>query len=358
MVFSADFLPRVLTQPDHVCDLSPLQWDRLIRLAKTANVMPRLSYLLQQNDLIDAVPAPARWRVVAEIRAAEKYRLDTLRELDHLAEALKEIKAPVCLLKGAAYVAANLPAAKGRTFSDIDIMVPKEALAETEAAVRRHGWMLSKENPYDDQYYRRWMHQIPPLQHIFRGSTLDVHHTITPETAKFPVNARKLFERAVDIGGALPFKVLSREDLVIHSATHLFLEGETNNGYRDLSDLSLLLAEFSRDPNFFDAVLTRSRDLNLQTPVFYALYFLRRWYGLVLPDAIDQQLEILAPSRFSWSCLRWIFRRALPPKHGMVETSSGDFARWLLFVRGHYLRMPLRLLIPHLTRKALIRGNG
>jgi hypothetical protein len=29
------------------------------------------------------------------------------------------------------------------------------------------------------------------------------------------------------------------------------------------------------------------------------------------------------------------------------------FARWLLYVRGHYRRMPLRLLVPHLVRKAV-----
>jgi hypothetical protein len=29
-------------------------------------------------------------------------------------------------------------------------------------------------------------------------------------------------------------------------------------------------------------------------------------------------------------------------------------ARWLLYVRGHYQRMPLRLLVPHLVRKAVV----
>jgi len=33
-------------------------------------------------------------------------------------------------------------------------------------------------------------------------------------------------------------------------------------------------------------------------------------------------------------------------------------ARWLLYVRGHALRMPLHLVLPHLLRKAWLRHFG
>ena len=40
------------------------------------------------------------------------------------------------------------------------------------------------------------------------------------------------------------FAVLAPEDMVLHSATHLFNEGEFDRGLRDLNDLDLLLREF------------------------------------------------------------------------------------------------------------------
>ena len=46
------------------------------------------------------------------------------REVGHIRQALANLPAPPVLLKGAAYVVAELPNATGRRFGDIDILVP------------------------------------------------------------------------------------------------------------------------------------------------------------------------------------------------------------------------------------------
>ena len=43
---------------------------------------------------------------------------------------------------------------------------------------------------------------------------------------------------------------------------------------------------------------------------------------------------------------------ALRPVHPSCHVPGEGLARWLLFVRSHWLRMPLHLLVPHLVRKA------
>jgi hypothetical protein len=48
-----------------------------------------------------------------------------------------------------------------------------------------------------------------------------------------------------------------------------------------------------------------------------------------------------------------LMARAVQPPHKSAQTGMTGFARWLLYVRGHYRRMPLRLLVPHLVRKAV-----
>ena len=107
----------------------------------------------------------------------------------------------VVLLKGAAYTVADLPAARGRIFSDVDLMVPKDRIAEAETTLRNHGWVAGATNAYDQRYYRTWMHQIPPLTHFRRETVIDVHHTIVPETARTPVAAGRLFDAARKLPG-------------------------------------------------------------------------------------------------------------------------------------------------------------
>src|SRR3546814_17950409 len=53
-----------------------------------------------------------------------------------------------------------------------------------EAGLIAAGWEWVKPDPYDDQYYRRWMHEVPPLTHKERDRMIDVHHTILPLTAR------------------------------------------------------------------------------------------------------------------------------------------------------------------------------
>src|SRR3546814_3406600 len=85
---------------------------------------------------------------------------------------------PIILLKGTAYAAAGLKAGIGRSIGDLDIMVPCARLDAVEAGLIAAGWEWVKPDPYDDQYYRRWMHELPPLIHKERDRMIDVHHTI------------------------------------------------------------------------------------------------------------------------------------------------------------------------------------
>ena len=43
---------------------------------------------------------------------------------------------------------------------------------------------------------------------------------------------------------------------------------------------------------------------------------------------------------------------ALLPEHPDYPEKKVAFIRWLLYMRSHYLRMPLALLIPHLWKKS------
>jgi len=53
-----------------------------------------------------------------------------------------------------------------------------------------------------------------------------------------------------------------------------------------------------------------------------------------------------------------LFVPALYPAHPSCDIALTGLARWALYVRAHYLRMPWHLPLPHLARKAVRRRLG
>ena len=136
-------------------------------------------------------------------------------------------------MKGAGYVLGGIANARGRLSSDIDILVPKAALPDVELALAKAGWLGMKLDDYDQQYYRRWMHEIPPLRHRHRATVIDVHHTILPLTLRITPDADALISDALPVPvGSHTAYVLTLEDMVIHAAVHAFYDGELNSRLR------------------------------------------------------------------------------------------------------------------------------
>ena len=349
-----------LQDPPGTLRLSNAQWALLLQQARAARLLSRLAILLDAAGGLRRVPAGPLHHLESSLVLARSHDQAVRWEVGSVHDALRSAGIPVVLLKGAAYVMANLPAARGRWFSDVDIMVPRAALADAEATLGRSDWIgTHADDPYDQRYYREWMHEIPPMLHERRKTMLDVHHSILPLTTRLKPDAAKLFTAAVPIDGQDDLKVLAPADMVLHSATHLFWDGEFHHGLRDLVDLDDLLRHFgARDPGFWQALVDRAFEMELAQPLFYGLRYAQRFLGTPVPDFVREAIARAGPSRVMRPVMDALFDRALMPDHSTCSDWFTPTARWLLFVRAHYLRMPLRLLIPHLTRKAWRRVKG
>ncbi len=338
-----------------MADLSASEWSTVVAEGRQTGLLARLAFRVQDLSLQDRIPIEPWRHLEAAQRVAEKHRRDVLWEIRCLRQALEGVVAPLVLLKGAAYVMAGLPPARGRTFSDIDILVPRAALSEVERALRAHGWASGGIEPYDDRYYRRWMHQLPPLTHVERGTTVDVHHTIVPLTARAPVDAAALLASARVIPEHPDLAVLQSVDMVLHSAVHLFNEGQFERALRDLHDIVSLLQAFSGEPGFWRALAARAEFLGLGRPLWYALDASRWIFETEVPAEILAAALASAPSAILRGPMRATFRIALEPPIVHGRSKIHRLALFALYVRAHYLRMPLYRLIPHLLRKAVRR---
>jgi hypothetical protein len=276
-------------------------------------------------------------------------------EVDQIRRALTSLGLPLILLKGAAYLLAGLPPAQGRIFSDVDILVPKERIGEVEAALMLHGWASAKQDDYDQRYYREWMHELPPMEHTQRGSTIDVHHAILPETARARPDPALLRAAARSIPGSENLWTLAPHDLVLHSAVHLFSEGETEHGLRDLLDLHRLLLHFGAAPGFWEGLAARAVQLQLARPLFYALRYCSRLLATPVPAAVLAEAAAAGrPPAPLLALMDGIFLRNLVPLHPSCADRLTPLAQGALYLRGNWLRMPPLMLARHLFHKAFI----
>lgn len=345
---------QALRQPDALATLSLADWDLLLRQARRANLLSSIRALLDERGLIDQVPPQPREHLEWSRAFSERHAQAVQREVTLIRKALKKAGVPVILLKGAAYVMAKLPLAQGRIFSDIDIMVPKGSLNAVEAALMLHGWATMDIDAYDQRYYRTWMHELPPMTNIKRSTVIDVHHAILPETAYVHPDPVKLRAAAQTLDGYDDLKIFAPVDMVLHSAVHLFHEGELHNGLRDLVDIDSLLRHFSKLPSFWSELVERAKELELTRSLFYALRYTAQILHTPVPSEAIEAARIGSPDRLTLALMDALFSRALMPDHPSCSDWLTGTARWMLYVRANWLRMPPLLLARHLFHKAFI----
>ena len=352
---SRDLVATVLGEPARSLQLGLPEWDLLVRQARSAALLARIAALLDKRALLDRVPAGPRAALIAAQILATAQQEEVRREVAHISEALRALNVPVVLLKGAAYLMAGLPAALGRTFTDVDVLMPRDGLAEVEAALMLAGWATTHHSEYDQRYYRTWMHELPPMQHIRRQTVLDVHHAILPDTARLKPKSSKLFAAAQPLQGVPRLHVLAPPDMVLHSMSHLFHNDDLSHGLRDLSDLDLLLRHFNATAGFWEQLVERAKELDLLRPLYYGLHQVQRVFCTPVPAVTVQESRTFAPPWPMRSAMHWLWSQTLRTPHLSTAGSLSVFGSFALYVRAHWLRMPPGLLARHLVIKATAR---
>ena len=327
----------------------------LLRQARSANLLSRVAELCAEKNLTPRLPRRMQNHLQSAQAVAAANHRSVKWEAKQIERVLSADEVPFCLLKGGAYVVGQSVAAKGRVFSDVDILVPKDLLEKTERLLIENGWMCTNFDLYDQRYYRSWMHELPPLQHMKRGTTLDVHHAIIPPTARIKSDIGKFWKCTHKAAKHKLLYIPADQDLILHSAVHLFCDGELENGLRDLSDLDLLLRDCSASEEFWAELLGRAVELNLQRPLFYALRYCHALLNTPIPVQVLTRATQNSPGKLAVKWMDFLFFRALAPDHTSCNDRWTGLARWMLFVRSHWLKMPPLQLAQHLVRKGYKR---
>lgn len=353
-------LLHVLRAPDEAQALSLADWSAVLPAARRTNLLSRVARLVEGATGIGRLPDEVAFHLESAMRIGESNERAVRWEVRKIQEALRQDGIRFGLLKGAAYIVTGLPPGPGRLLSDVDILVPRNELEIAERALVRHGWMPTKIDAYDQRYYREWMHELPPLRHLRRGTSIDVHHTILPPTARSRPDVDRLWRNAVPVSGIPDCHVLGPAEMVLHSATHLFYEGDLRTGLRDLADIDALLRGFSADPSFWPALADAAVAHQLARPLSYALRLCEQLFATPLPEGWWVRIRRHGvPSDAGVTRMIALFARCMATGlYGPRRVWLGAPAEFAIYVRSHYLRMPLRLLVPHLLRKQFRRDEA
>jgi hypothetical protein len=348
-----------INNPKSLPTLSLADWELLIRVARRVRLLGKLEAELSRIGLLEDIPPSAANHLRAARNVIAHRNTLVTWEINRILWALKGTDAPIILLKGAAYVLADLPPAHGRIFADVDLLTPEERVEEIEEKLVSHGWLKTQIDPYDDRYYRVWMHEIPPLRHRERGTEIDIHHRILPRTSHLKSDPTLLFEAARPLESTR-LHVLAPADMVLHSLVHLFLECDPREGLRlrDLLDVHLLLQHYGREQSFWDDLAPRAFKLGLERPLFYGLQFARRFFDTPIPQTVLAEIKDAGPSRPILWLMDHLVPLAILPGHPDYNYPWATSARQLLYLRAHWLRMPPLMLARHLSYKAYLRFRG
>ncbi len=349
-------LLQTLRESSQALAFEPEQWNQLLECARRHALLGRLSVVFKDVGLLDGLPETV-CDILADARAAVQANQTAQRyEANRVLQALRGLDVPVILLKGGAYLIAGLPPSRGRVSGDLDILVPRARLPEVERAMLDHGWHSPVIDAYDQKYYREWSHQIPPLRHEERDSELDIHHTIAPPTGRPGPEVSAILRDALPVEGQARLFVLCSADMVLHSAVHLFNE-QMGMALRDLVDLHDLIGHFGRDLEFWPALLEHAARHGAQRPLYYCARYCRRYLGTEIPAEAARGIEAFAPNILARGLMDMLVAATLVHVAPDRRAPGAAFARWLLFVRAHWLRMPPGMLLRHLLVKATRRAR-
>jgi len=304
-------------------------WDWLLPLARNLRMHGVLTRVIEETTGLEAVPVPVRWHLIGIRREIDARQHQLRWELNRIEHALAGLPAdvPVILLKGAAYLVAELPPGIGRYSADLDILVPSDFLETSEQMLFARGWEFKSIDERDIEYFRRWLQEAPPMVHPYRNVELDVHHNLLPQTDRLSCDPAPFFEQSQPLRDTSRFRILGAKDLVVHSATHLMRNGDFSKGFRDLWDLDQLLRHYQEeDQSFGKDVLLRAEELGLNGPVETALRAVTNLF----------QTPIDLPGRRRGMHLKTLDRvvnRALYPHSVRRYDFNRSLAMWLM---AHY----------------------
>lgn len=351
MPIDAGQIIEFILDPSKATKLSPVEQSDLIIILRHQKILARFAFFSKRAGVFEQFLEQSQRHLKNALKIAEKQKEQVQLEAGIISKLLKQDSDFVVFLKGAAYTLSNKPVGHGRVYSDIDILVNKAQLKPCEQTLALDGWLGQEINDYDDKYYRKWAHEIPPLEHAQRGTIIDVHHNIIPIVSKDAPTVEALKEHIY--ANEEGIQMLSQPAQFVHSSVHLFRNEDYSNGFRDLTDLYLLVMDDDLsqiNESMLEQIHQVADELGFRYEVGLSFSLIKKILKADIPDKFIEANLNKSAIRVAFD--HYIFKDVLLPQHDLLAHSKTPFKHFLAIVRGHFIKMPFALLMYHLIVKS------
>ncbi|MEZ5488853.1 MAG: nucleotidyltransferase family protein [Gammaproteobacteria bacterium] len=342
-------LTRLIREPASGTSIDDEAWVDLIHLLRASDLLGTLYYLADTEGVLENYSPYARRHLKSMRAFSDRQARQALYECTEIDVQLASEGIKPVFLKGAGYTLRGSRNGFGRIYSDIDALVHREDIYRAQAALKRDAWYSPPITDYDERYYRKWAHEIPPMKHLFRRTVIDLHHNIVPPISGRAPNISSLLEDLVTTKDGL--HVLSPPAATLHSMVHLFTNEDFTNGFRDLVDLYLLMEEYG-DESYWRDLLALARRTGFVSELVFAIASLELVLEYQVPEYVGRELKESAGKQARGFWTTKVFSRALRPHHPLLCGPVEHCAIQLTYLRGHWIKMPFPVLAGHLTVKA------
>ncbi|HSK21294.1 MAG TPA: nucleotidyltransferase family protein [Longimicrobiales bacterium] len=285
---AAELLVQLLAgaDADAVAATDDGTWMAMAHEAARQGVLPLIHARIGRFP-VGTVPA----EVTAVVR--ERYSIGALwstlifRELDVIVDALAARGIPVVLLKGLHLAAAVYDDPALRAMGDLDVMVPRDRLADASRALTEAGFDTTEVADLDDFCLTNCHlpRMAPPGG---RGLGVEVHWTIELPTSPFEIRPAELW------ASSRPFQVngrdvlgLSPEHLILHLCLHACYHHRFDHTpLKQLCDVAVTLRQFDGQIDW-DLLAGTAERWGIHSFVRFTLLLTREILGAEVPDTIQ-----------------------------------------------------------------------
>jgi hypothetical protein len=324
-------------------------WDDLVALAGRQRVRPLVHRRLAAVRGARSIPERVLQALEPIVRQTVLRNLRYHAEVAAIARALARDDVDVLMLKGADLIATTYESPSLREMNDIDLLVRREHLALTVAAIGARGYRPHHEFSIEVE---------TALRHHLTGfekpgvASIEIHWTITNPTSAQAIDPASLWARATPMTlGGTRVLTLSREDLLLHLCFHASHQHQLRFGLRPFCDIAALVA---REGAHLDwpGLAERARTWRWERGVYLTLRLTRDLVGGAIPDAaLDALKPAQVPTRILDAARAQVFAAAetddLQP--GIARLTSSE----TLWARLGHLR---RRLLPSRLEMARLYG--
>jgi hypothetical protein len=269
--------------------LTAPQWACLVDEA-IRHELAELTYrLLADGPLSGTISAQVRERLGSRYRASAFRNAVILRRTSEMATALSRAGIPLILLKGVYLARFVYPEPALRSMADVDLLVPRDRLADAERALLDFGFGPTPRP--DVTQFCAWSHHLAKL-YKEGAPVVELHWNIERPTSPFRIDLAGLWARArEETLEGIVIRVLSPEDQLLHLTLHAAHHHEFNrSALKALVDIAAVVAKHSAELDWA-ALAERANDWLVSGYVYTTLRLVGEILGTPIPGEVFRSLR-------------------------------------------------------------------